>query len=227
MAQKTGQERTNTNASTNTTNTTDKASSPAGGTMTTMSNRLISGVSSFFMPSRVNRPQAANGANGAARPAQKGTWRRILIGMFVFIVAAQVFEYLLLFLDQKLFGLSLEKHAIAPASVPLLGGMNQFTFIYLLFILLLYIGLLRFNVLPSGKDLRNQRAQASTTTTSTTSSVASRSARKRAARQSSATASHSASTTSRIKSGQAGDHDDAYDRVKAAQRQRRRREARR
>lgn len=227
MAQKTGQERTNTNTSTN---TTDKAASPAGGmmtTMTTMSNRLISGASSFFMPSRVNRPQAANGANGAARPAQKGVWRRILIGMFVFIVAAQVFEYLLLFVDQKFFNLSLEKHAIASPSVPLLGGMNQFTFIYLLFILLLYIGLLRFNVLPSGKDLRNQRAQATTTTTSTTSSVASRSARKRAARQSSTAATHSTTTTSRVKSGQAGNHDDAYDRVKAAQRQRRRREAKR
>ena len=230
MAQKTGQERTNTNTSTN---TTDKAASPAGGmmtTMTTMSNRLISGASSFFMPSRVNRPQAANaanGANGAARPAQKGVWRRILIGMFVFIVAAQVFEYLLLFVDQKFFNLSLEKHAIASASVPLLGGMNQFTFIYLLFILLLYIGLLRFNVLPSGKDLRNQRAQATTATTSTASSTASRSARKRAARQSSATATHSTTTTSRVKSGQAGGHDDAYDRVKAAQRQRRRRDARR
>lgn len=229
MAQKTGQERTNTNtSSTNTSSdTTSKAVSPGGNSMTTMTNRLISGVSGFLKPSRVNTSPGGNGAAGAARPAQKGVWRRILIGMFVFIVAAQVFEYLLLFLDQKVFNLSLEKHAIAPASVPLLGGMNQFTFIYLLFILLLYIGLLRFNVLPSGKDLRNQRAQANATTTSTTSSAASRSARKRAARQNSTASAHTTTTTSRVKSGQAGDHDDAYERVKAAQRLRRRRETRR
>lgn len=218
MAQKTGQERTTTNTPTNTTN--NALPSSAG---TPARNKWLAGVSGLLNPSRVNRPQAAN---GTARPAQKGVWRKIFIGMFAFIIGAQVFEYLLLFVDQKVFKLSLETHMVAAKSVPLLGSMNQFTFIYLVFILLLYIGLLRFNVLPSGKDLRNQRTQATTTTTSAGSSTASRSARKRAARQASATG-HAATTTSRVKSGQAGEHDDVYDRVKAAQRLRRRRETRR
>lgn len=219
MAQKTGQERTTTNIPTN---TTDKTVSPSAGSTRS---KLLAGVSGFLNPSRVNRPQAAN---GAAQPAQnKGVWRKIFIGMFAFIIGAQVFEYLLLFLDQKVFKLSLETHMVAAKTVPLLGSMNLFTFIYLLFILLLYIGLLRFNVLPSGKDLRTQRARAATTTTSTATSSTSRAARKRAARQASSTAGHGATTTSRVKSGQGGDHDDVYDRVKAAQRLRRRRETRR
>lgn len=224
MAQKTGQERTTTNTSNSSSTTTNNAVAPTGGTAM---GKLLAGVNTFLNPSRVNRTQTGASGNGAARPTQgKGVWRRIFIGMFVFIIGAQVFEYLLLFVDQHFFKLSLETHAVAAKSVPLLGGMNQFTFIYLLFILLLYIGLLRFNVLPSGKDLRNQRAQAATTTTSTTTS-ASRSARKRAARQTSSTSAHAATTTARVKSGQVGDHDDAYERVKAAQRLRRRRETRR
>lgn len=223
MAQKTGQERTNTNTSSNVPEKT--ASSAAGTTMT----KLLASVNGFLNPPKVDRSQTARGANGAARPGQpKGVWRRIFIGMFVFIIGAQVFEYLLLFLDQRFFKLSLETHMVAAKSVPLLGSVNQFTFIYLLFILLLYIGLMRFNVLPSGKDLRAQRTQATTSaTTSTASSSASRAARKRAARQAGTPAAHTTTTTGRIKSGQDGDHDDVYERVKAAQRLRRRREARR
>jgi hypothetical protein len=203
-----------------------KAVSSSGGTT---ASKLRAGVGSFLNPSRVNRPQ---GANGAARPAQnKGVWRRIFIGMFVFIIGAQVFEYVLLFVDQRFFNLTLEKNMVAASSVPLLGSMNIFTFVYLLFILLLYIGLLRFNVLPSSKDLRNQRARATTTTAA--SPGASRAARKRAARQASSSASvHTATTTARVKSGQVGQHqvgqhDDVYERVKAAQRLRRRRETKR
>ncbi len=223
MARNTGQERTTTNMPTNTTNSSEKAVSPSTGTTRS---KLLAGVGNFLNPSRVNRPQAANGTTRPAQP--KGMWRRILVGMFVFIIGAQVFEYLLLFLDQRFFKLTLETHMVAAKSVPLLGSMNLFTFIYLLFILLLYIGLLRFNVLPSGKDLRNQRAQATTATTTTSTSSASRAARKRAARQATSTGnSHAATTTARVKSGQTGQHDDAYDRVKAAQRLRRRRETRR
>lgn len=191
-------------------------------------------------PRTVAAAAAADTTTGA-KP--KSPWRRLLFGMLIFIVAMQVFEYVLFFIGAK-FDLNL--NASVGKSIPLIGGMSWFTFIYLLFMLVLYIGLLRFGVIPNGKTMRQQRAAAAQPAPP---AAATRSARKRAARHAVTTTATTVSTarrtatTARVKSGQgvttasakaatsatnaASMSDDVYERVKAAQRTRRRREAKR
>ena|SRR5579872_1285185 len=232
MAQKAQRERTTTSTTQPTQNTTQPA--------TTSKLSFLSRIPSLLMasPRTVAAASAADTTTGA-KP--KSPWRRLLFGMLIFIVAMQVFEYVLFFIGAKF---SLNLNAPVGKSVPLIGGMSWFTFIYLLFMLVLYIGLLRFGVIPNGKTMRQQRAAAQPAPPAT----ATRSARKRAARHAATTTATTVSTarrtatTARVKSGQGtatasakatsatnatGIGDDAYERVKAAQRTRRRREAKR
>lgn len=222
MAQKTQRERTTTNTNTNTTSPTKKASAPG--------TAKWRGYLSLLVPPRVDRTQGGTAANGAQPARPKGIWRRLLFGMLIFIVAMQVFEYALFFVGAK-FNLHLEQPM--GASIPLVGGMSRFTFLFLLFMLVLYIGLLRFNVIPNGKEMRAQRAAAAQPPAPASTARASR---RRAARHATTTTTATVSaakrtaTATKVKSMQAtatGISDDVYERVKAAQRLRRRREAKR
>lgn len=224
MARKPQQERTTTSTTLPTQNNTELA--------TNQKPRFLS--LSRFMPSRVDRTTDTAGAAGA-KP--KSPWRRLLFGMLIFIVAMQVFEYVLIFIQSKL---SLNLNAPLGKSIPIIGSLSWFTFIYLLFMLVLYIGLLRFGVIPNSKTMRTQRATAAQ---SAAPASTSRSARKRAARHAATATATTVSTArrtasaGRVKSGQgqaaattasaSGIGDDVYERVKAAQRTRRRREAKR
>lgn len=224
MARKTQRERTTTktNTTTNTSTTSPSEKAPGPGAA------LKRGFLALLSPSRVDRTQGGAGAQ-TARP--KGMWRRLFFGMLIFIVAMQVFQYALLFIGAK-FNLHLEQ--AMGKSIPLVGGMSRYTFLFLLFMIVLYIGLLRFNVIPNGKEMRAQRAAAQPQSPAGTS----RAARRRAARHATTTTTATVSAARRtatvaktkVKSAQAtaaGISDDVYERVKAAQRLRRRREAKR
>lgn len=230
MAQKSQRERTTTN--TNTTLPDEKTPGPV--------EALKRGFLSLLSPSRVDRTPGGTATAGAQPARPKSMWRRLLFGMLIFIVAMQVFEYALAFIGVK-FSLHLERPM--GASIPLVGGMSRFTFIFFLFMLVLYVGLLRFNVIPNGKDMRAQRAAASQP--SAPAAGTSRAARRHAARHAATTSTATASVARRtanaakakvqsartkVKSAPvttAGISDDMYERVKAAQRSRRRREGKR
>ena len=224
MAQKSQRERTTTSTTQTTQNTIDAAATPKPSFF------------SRFIPSRVDRT-TTTATTADAKP--KSPWRKLLFGLLIFIVAMQVFEYLLYFVGAK-FNLNLG--ATLGKGVPIIGGMTWFTFVYLLFMLALYIGLLRFGIIPNGRALRTQRATAAA---QPAPAATSRAARKRAARHAATTTATTVSTarrtaaSARVKSGQTGQtapasatsttgiSDDVYERVKAAQRTRRRRDARR
>ena len=226
MAQRIARQAERERTTTKTTLPTGKAAQPA--------TSPLRGLLSRLAPPRVDRASSATpaGAQAAARP--KTPWRRLLFGMLIFIVAMQVFQYALFFLQAK-FGLGL--NLPVGKSIPLIGSMSRFTLLYLVFMLVLYFGLLRFNVIPNGKSLRAQRTMAAQPTAS--SAATSRTARRRAARHAATTTASTVSTArrtatntpARTKSGQtveaAGVSDDVYERVKSAQRTRRRREAKR
>ncbi|MGH2516115.1 MAG: hypothetical protein ACRDHP_10720 [Ktedonobacterales bacterium] len=226
MARKPQQER----LATSTTPSTRNLSTPAA------DSKL--GFLARFVPARVIRATATSTTGQGAQAAKpKGVWRRLIFGMLIFIIAMQVFEYVLIFIGAK-FNLNLS--ATMGKNIPIIGSLSWFTFIYLLFMLVLYLGLLRFNVIPSGKTMRTQRAAA---TPQPAASAATHADRKRAARHAATTTTTTVSTArrtetvARVKSGQGqvaassasatGIGDDTYDRVKAAQRTRRRREAKR
>ncbi|HLZ22651.1 MAG TPA: hypothetical protein VKQ30_11070 [Ktedonobacterales bacterium] len=222
MAQKAQRERTTTSTTSSAQNTNEPAATPKPS--------FISRIPSFLMASP---PTAAATTAAGAKP--KSPWRRLLFGMLIFIVAMQVFEYVLFFIGAKL---KLNLSAPLGKSVPIIGSLSWFTFIYLLFMLALYIGLLRFNVIPNGKTMRAQRTAAQQQATPAPTTHA---ARKRAARHAVTTTATTVSTarrtatTARVKGGQVastttnatGIGDDVYERVKAAQRTRRRRDAKR
>lgn len=229
MARKTQRERTttktNTTTNTSTTSPSEKASGPGAA--------LKRGFLALLSPSRVDRTQGGATAGAGAQTARpKGMWRRLFFGMLIFIVAMQVFQYALLFIGAK-FNLHLEQ--AMGKSIPLVGGMSRYTFLFLLFMIVLYIGLLRFNVIPNGKEMRAQRTAAAQPQSPAGTS---RAARRRAARHATTTTTATVSAARRtatvaktkVKSAQAtaaGISDDEYERVKAAQRLRRRREAKR
>jgi hypothetical protein len=207
----------------NSTKTTTPSTSSSNGTGASAPGDGKPSIWSRLVPSRVTRTQS-----GVSAATPRSPWWRILVGMFIFIVAAQVFEFVLLFIDSRT-NRALEQAAF-PKGIPLLGGMSWFVFIYLLFILALYVALLRLNILPRGRDLRREQAAR----TASTPAGSSRAARRRAARGTTAATAASARRTGTARGDQASDddhesrpHDAVYERVKAAQRQRRRREARR
>jgi hypothetical protein len=161
--------------------------------------------------------------------------------MLVFIVAAQVGEYVLFFLAGRFPQWNLIRGTVvADKNFPILGGMSRFTFLYLIFIVALYIALYRFNVFPKdpfGAKARaqQQRDAAAPARTSSGTGAGTRAERRHASRHAATTTTAKAPSARQV-AAQAraatpakdpGASDSEYERVKAAQRQRRRRETKR
>lgn len=232
MAQTKAQEQSNISgkgASTEKATTTLATGRPTG----------LEGLKTLFLPSRVNRDTATN--SGSAAPRKKSGFSKLLFGMLVFIIGAQVFEILLALISQK-FSLHLDTRTVAAHGTPILGGLTWFSFIYVILILALYFSMYRFNIFPKDafgfKAAAQQRAERQASASATTHAGAPRS---RAARRHGATTSVVNDTPSarrvaanaRTQSATVhtapipGEHDDVYERVKAAQRARRRRDTKR
>ncbi len=208
--------------------TVDKTAQPAA------SNKM--GFLSRLLPSRVDRP-AEGSANG--KPSARSGFGRLLFGMLIFIVGANLLETIL-FVANNTWKLNLLAPLVSDKNTPILGGMTRFTLIYVIVIVALYAALYRFNIFPKdpfgvkAQAAERARRNAGNQQNGATSAHASRS---RAARR------HAASTTARgaqstrraaanarTDGGETpapGEHDSEYERVKAIQRMRRRREARR
>jgi hypothetical protein len=159
--------------------------------------------------------------------------------MLIFIVAAQVGEYIIFFLNGRFPGWHLATATvIADHKFPLLGGMTRFTFIYLIFIVLLYAGLYRFNIFPRdpfGAKARMQQQRDASQQVTTPGAGSTRAARRHAARHATTSGSVKAPSARQVAAQakaaspvrQAGGSDTEYERVKEAQRLRRRRDMKR
>jgi hypothetical protein len=165
---------------------------------------------------------------------------RFFMGMLIFLIAAQLLAYVLAYVNAFLFHCKSTTQAcgmavtIAPvrSNVPILSGLQWFMLVYMLLTLGIWYLLYRFNIIPRdpwGVKARTAAVRAQTTTARSGASTGATAGRNRAARRAAnptATATPARRTTSshRVVSGA---HDDAYERVKAAQRARRRRAAKR
>jgi hypothetical protein len=161
--------------------------------------------------------------------------------MLIFIVAAQLGDYALVLLSARFPQWRLVDTVVPKNAFPLLDTMSRFNFIYLLFIVLLYIGLFRFNVIPrdvfGAKARAAERASAAKRPTTTGASGGTRAERRYSARHAATTTSGKPASARQVAaqaratataSGSAPSGSDSeYERVKAAQRQRRRRSTKR
>lgn len=190
---------------------------------------------SRFIPSQVDRSTggAAQDAPTKRTGTFAGVWKLVLT-MAIILIAAPIGEYVIL-----LIGKALKinyNQAIIGKGVPLFGGMTLFTFVYLVYIILIYVALFKFNIFP--RDMFGARARAeararerlAARNASTSSSArASRRAGRHAATTSSATPSArrvAANARAETQATITGEYDAEHARVKAAQRARRRRETR-
>jgi hypothetical protein len=171
---------------------------------------------------------AANGAAGSQKPRSR-TWQ-FIFGMIIFVVGSQLAAYVLFFLNAQ-FNLGLNSIQLIPASVPLIGGMTPFLLLYLALVIGLWVLLYRFNIIP--KDPFGAKAAAEARARER-ASVSAGSHRTRAERRRAATSTAKPSAKPqpeprRVATVSHGDDasDEAYERMKAAQRARRRRASKR
>src|SRR5690348_1881698 len=206
---------------------------------------------SRFAPSRVDRPAAQNGTQPPQeRPKMFGGLGKLLFGYLIFLVVAQYAIPLALSFADSSLHLNLGNHVTADHNTPFLGGLTWYFALYILLTLGVLIVLLRFNIIPRdplGSRARME-AQRQTRLNATATPTGSGRSRSRAARRraSSSTTTAAATTLAAGRKGakgepaasadvrrivpkahDGGEHDDAYERVKAAQRLARRRAARR
>ncbi len=203
------------------------ASSASGGAAMTSITAGLRGFADRFGLTRLLQPAAgragngASGATGATKP--KSSSFKFLLGMMIFIFSAEFLVYLLSFVDRSLFKGALET-PIKGLTLPLLGTLSPFFILYILLTLGLWMALYRFNIIPKDPfGVKAQQAAArsgSKGAASTTSGVG----RNRAARQAATTATKETASSRRTASGP---NDAVYQRVKAAQRSRKRRDAKR
>lgn len=207
----------------------DPAKKPAGATPTAIQTGMQM-VRVFGQRLGFGGQSAATGAAGTQKPRSK-IWQ-FVFGMIIFVVGSQLAAYVLFFLNTQ-FNLGLNDTVLIPTGVPLVGGMTPFLLLYLLFVILLWVLLYRFNIIPKdpfgAKAAAAARAQERTTVS--TSAHRTRSERRRTA-TGATTAKSSAKTpveSRRLATVSHGDDasDEAYERVKAAQRARRRRSTKR
>lgn len=204
------------------------------------------GFLSRLVPSRVDRPTDGAGGKPASKP-RTGT-SKLLFGMLILLVVSQGLEYGLAFAEQR-FHLGLFTPVTTDHSVFLIGGLRWFEVIYFGLIILLYIALLRFNIIP--RDPFNNRARLAANRAGSDSNLqrpaGSAMARTRAARRASGTAPVTPPTarppvrrfgvkpraeappvpTATKPVRASGQHDSIYEQVKMAQRQQRRRASKR
>jgi hypothetical protein len=185
---------------------------------------------SRFLAPRTDAASArgTSGAQGTTRP--KLGLGKLLVGMLIFIVAAQVFEFALLWANGA-FALHLEKPLASP-NTPILGGLSAFMLLYLIIIFGIYMLLLRFNILPSGRSMREAERARQAQNASARAATSTRQNR-HASRHNGNGASTSSGKSSRqeqnvVEGTAEPTADDVnYERVRAAQRHRKRRESRR
>ncbi len=194
---------------------------------------------SRFNLARLWAPRSPTEQQPGQTPKRPG-FGRLLFGMLIFIVVAQVLEYLLFFLNDRFPQWRLVQDTIvSDHSFPILGGMSRFTFIYLIFIVLVYIALYRFNVFPRdpfGAKARAAQQRSANTQSAAGSGGGTRAERRHASRHAATTSTGKAPPSARQVAAQAraasptqiaSASDTEYERVKAAQRLRKRRETKR
>lgn len=205
----------------------------AGSTPTTPQRPTgLEGLKSLFMPSRVDRSATGDGQT----TKKKSGFSKLLFAMLIFIIGAQVAEIGLAFVNQK-FSLHLDTTRMASPSTPFLGSLTWFSFLYVVLILALYVALYRFKIFPrdpfGAKAAAEARATKQQQTTSYSNVPRTRAARRHATTTAAAKDTPSArrvaaaARTKTVPTPADGEHDDTYERVKAAQRTRRRRESKR
>lgn len=172
---------------------------------------------------------ATTNAAGAQKPRSK-IWQ-FVFGMIIFVVGSQLAAYVLFFLNAQ-FNLGLNNTELIPAGVPLIGGMTPFLLLYLLFVILLWVVLYRFNIIPKDPFGAKAAAEARSRERASVSTGAhrTRSERRRASTATTTKASVKAQPEARrVATVSHGDDasDEAYERMKAAQRARKRRAAKR
>jgi hypothetical protein len=167
-----------------------------------------------------------------------------MLGMLAFVAGAELLLFLIQFLDVRLFKGYLELHTVASHSTPILGGMTWFLLILMLLTLGLWITLNRLGIIKpmtprsqmQTSALRGRPTQATTAVTlgrnraarraaETMGSAPAKGASAKAASPKAAPAKGVSSGT--VRRAPTGEHDAAYYRVKAAQRARKRRAAKR
>lgn len=187
-------------------------------------NRLLQPIGSVMNPAASKDQAGAGGATGSAKKPRSSSFK-FLLGMMVFIFSAEFLVYLLSFVDNVVFHGALT-HAVL-GTVPLLGPVSVFFLLYILLTLGLWLALYRLNIIPRDPfGVKAQQAAArarSTRSGSTTATIG----RNRAARQASGTTASAAKDSSSSRRVASGPNDAAYQRVKAAQRTRKRRSAKR
>jgi hypothetical protein len=202
-------------------------------------NRLRVGVSQLLAPrpaagaqsTTAGRGQGASGAAGAT--PQRPRTGKVMLGMLAFVAGAELLLFLVQFLDSRFFKGYLETHTVAPPNTPLLGGVTWFLFILLVLTLGLWMALNRLGIIqPLTARPQPQTTAARGKTPATTTTVGrNRAARLRAAEAPGNTTTKAASakgaSTASARRVDASTHDAAYYRVKAAQRSRKRRDAKR
>jgi hypothetical protein len=151
-----------------------------------------------------------------------------MLGMLAFVAGAELLLFLVQLVDVRFFHGYLELHTVASPNTPILGGISWFLLILMVLTLGLWLVLNKFGIIQPLSP-RVRAATTSATRGRTGQATAATAGRNRAARRQAATtagnaASKSASTSS-SRRAVAGEHDEAYHRVKAAQRSRKRRAA--
>jgi hypothetical protein len=175
---------------------------------------FLGGLRSFFTPA----PPAPAGKSGSAAGGKGGTTdtrpplnlRKVVLGFLLLLVGVYAIQFVLLFIDIQVFKGALQRTTVLPSSVPLLGGLTLYSLLSIVFLIGLWILLLRLDLLP-----RANRAAAQTSAASANNRA--RTAKKPAPVEKAAT----------VRQPVTGPNDDEYEQARLAQRARRRRDARR
>lgn len=243
---------TATNTATNETGTANAGAGTASSlTSTAMANLGVwrERVGTFLAPkSTATTAGGARGqTTGAATGPQRPSTGKVMLGMLAFVAGAELLLFLVQFLDVRFFKGYLELHYIASRNTPILGGMTWFLLILMVLTLGLWIALNRLGIIQplTQRPSAQTSAARGKTTTGTTAATAGRNRAARRLAEANAAASTKGTTkgtTGTAKGGTgksaavaaagnsgrlAGANDATYQRVKAAQRSRKRRAGKR
>jgi len=178
-----------------------------------------------------------------------GGMGKMLFGYLIFLVVAQYAIPLALSFADSALHLNLGSRVTADHNTPLLGGLTWYFALYIVLTLGVLLVLLRFNIIPRdplGSSRARMEAQRQARLNAAATPTGSGRSRTRAARRKASSSAVAAAPTPAGRKGtkaepaaaasarqvvpkahDGGTHDDAYERVKAAQRLARRRSARR
>ncbi|MGH2486021.1 MAG: hypothetical protein ACRDHE_08425, partial [Ktedonobacterales bacterium] len=109
-----------------------------------------------LLPSRVDRTGATPGATPPKSLGALGCVGKLVLTMAIILISAPLGDALLAFIFSGLH-ISVTQVLVGKGT-PLIGGMTLFTFCYLVYIILIYIALFKFNIFP--RDLFGARAKA-------------------------------------------------------------------